>query len=116
VVPSKEKGGAFKTLDEYVEHSISRENFGKIELLSDKKIRFNKTKVREISLSSQYKMPPRAIDQVLVTRIKKWIVFEHNGYFYDLKYGAGEEDYSKYIKAYKRAKKSFKFQAAKEVQ
>jgi hypothetical protein len=115
VIPSKKKGGFFKTLDEYVKHSITARAFSNSNLLSDKKVIFKGSKAREILLSNQLKVPPRAVKQVLSTSMKIWIIFEHDGYFYNLKYGAGEEEYLEYLEAYERAKETFKFFQPAEV-
>jgi hypothetical protein len=116
VIPSKKKGGVFKTLDEYAKRSISNETVGTTHLLSDKKVSFKDSNAREILLSNQVKLPPRSVKQVLKTIMCKWIIFEHDGYFYELTYTVGEEEYLEYLEAYERAKETFKFQAAKEVQ
>jgi hypothetical protein len=115
VVPSKKKGGFFETLDEYVKCSIKAKAVRNSNLLSDKKVTFKNSQAREILLSNQFKVPPRAVKQVLSTSMETWIIFEHDGYFYDLHYNAGEEEYLEYLKAYEHAKETFEFLQNAEV-
>jgi hypothetical protein len=114
-VPSKERGGKYKSLKDYAQYTISDESFKNTNIISDNKTIFKKLKAREISISDQYDYPFRSVEQVPVIYVTKWIIVKNNNYFYKLKYGAIKEEYPKYLEAYERVKETFQFQTPKVV-
>lgn len=109
IMPSKERGGEYKNLEEYAQYTISDESFKNTKIISDIKTIFKNLEAREITISNQYNYPLRSVKQIPVTYVIKWIIVKNNNYFYKLKYGAIKEEHPKYIEAYEHAKKTFKF-------
>ncbi len=121
IVPTKETGSGFSTVDEYAAFTIKGRGTQKTKMLSDIKTTLAGLKAREITILYDTLIPRRlqaagptkegrvVEEWVIIKKQKRWIIIEKDGYFYDLQFEANKDDYSKYIKVYEDAKETFNF-------
>ena len=110
IVPAVEQGGSLTTVDEYVDYTIVQRSIGTTTVISDTSTTVAGQSAREVSISYDLPLPPKVIDPTLVTCITKWVVCKKNGYFYDLQFSAGEDDYNDFFEeVYEYAKETISF-------
>lgn len=110
IVPAVEAGGNLTTVDEYVDYTIAQRSIGDTTVISDEPTTIAGQPAREVSISYDLPLPPKVIDPTIVTCITTWVVCKKNGYFYDLQFSAGEDDYDDFFeKVYEHAKETLSF-------
>lgn len=115
VIPAREKGGAFTTLDEmiadYLAKYESSANFREISRAWGTLVGVDAV---EIEISYTFPLPINNVNAKETPTIERKIMFKKGPQFYELAYTAVAEDYYAYLESFKDAVRTFKFRRERE--
>ena len=115
VIPAREKGGAFSTLDEmmadYLAKYESSVNFREISRAWGTLVGVAAV---EIEISYTFPLPINNVNAKETPIIERKIMFKKGSQFYELAYTAVAEDYYAYLESFKDAVRTFKLRRERE--
>ena len=110
VIPAREKGGEFGTLDEamaaYLAQYESSANFREISRAWGTIVGVDAV---EIEISYTFPLPINSVNAKETPIIERKIMFKKGAQFYELAYTAVAEDYYAYLESFRDAVSTFKF-------
>lgn len=110
VIPRREAGGEFDTLDELMKHYLGK-NKGSpgFKEISVAEGTFASLEAVEFVISYVMPLPLNAVEPKATTILERRIITARGPYFYELTYGAVEKDYYAFLDAFRRVARTFEF-------
>jgi len=110
VIPRREAGGEFDTLDELVKHYLSEDKGSPgFKEISGVEGTFASLEAVEFVISYAMPLPLNAVEPKATTILERRIATARGPYFYELAYGAVEEDYYAFLDAFRHVARTFEF-------
>lgn len=115
IIPAREKGGSFSTLDEMMADYLAKYepsvNFREISRAWGT---FAGVDAVEIEISYTFPLPINNVNAKETPIMERKIIFKKDSQFYELAYTAVAEDYYTYLESFKDAVSTFKFREERE--
>jgi len=109
VTPSDEMHRQFSTLGHYVEYLIQQNSGKNPAVVANETVTFAGLPAHDVTL--EYRLQPIRSDIPDTLMRTRWLVFERKGHYYELIYGATEEDFDVYSEAFERLISTFRFES-----
>lgn len=110
VIPRREAGGEFDTLTELVKHYLGKnKGLPGFKVISVAEGTFASLDAVEFVISYLIPLPLNVVEPKATTILERRIITARGPYFYELTYGAIEEDYYAFLDTFRHVARTFEF-------